>query len=118
MVHITQVSRGLARFADAEILSKLNGGTIKRVAVGTALSLYIKNMENILSKVTESPFISAMGIVDAQNNVDIDLLAEELKRNIPESGVRVDIDVMGMHLADMTLDASDIDNIKHYITNS
>ena len=118
MVHISQISRGLARFADSEIFSKMNGNTFKRVAVGTAFSLYIKNMENIISNAVKNPFVSALGIMDEQNNVDIDLLVEEIKKNMPNAGVRIDIDVAGLHLADMTLNAQDVENIRYYIINS
>jgi hypothetical protein len=115
MVTKEQVARGLARFADVEILSKMSGNTFKRVAAGTVISLYIKNMENIISKLVKNPFVSALGIIDENENINIDYLSDELKRNMPQEGIRVDIDVLGMHIADMTLNSYDIDTLKQYI---
>jgi hypothetical protein len=118
MVNITKVKRGLANFADREILAKIPGGTLKKTAIGTMMGLYIKNAEKALNLNSKNVFISALGIVDENGDVDVDTLAEEIKKNISENGLRIDIDIFGLHLGDMTLRAADIDMMRTYISNA
>lgn len=119
MVNIGQIKRGLANFVDREILNKIPGGTLKKTAVGTMMGLYINNVERLLSATeAQNPFISALGIVDADGNIDVNVLADALKQNVPESGMRIDIDVLGFHLGDMTLRPADVDLLRSYILNA
>ena len=118
MVNIGQIKRGLANFVDREILNKIPGGTLKKTAVGTMMWLYIYNAVRLLSTDSHNPFISALGIVDADGNIDVNVLADALKQNVPESGRRIDIDVLGFHLGDMTLRPADVDLLRSYILNA
>ena len=118
MVNTNQIKRGLANFADAEIVSKIPGGTMKKTLVGTAIGLYIGNMDKILSNGLKNPFVSALGVIDEAGNVDIDTLADALKKNISDGGVRVDLDFMGFHLGDMTLHRQDIDVLRTHILSA
>jgi hypothetical protein len=118
MVNVGQIKRGLANFVDREILTKIPGGTLKKTAVGTMMGLYINNVERLLSTDSQNPFISALGIVDADGNIDVNVLADALKQNVPESGMRIDIDVLGFHLGDMTLRPADVDLLRSYILNA
>lgn len=118
MVNTNQIKRGLANFVDAEIVNKIPGGTIKKTLVGTAMGLYIGNMDKILSNVIKSPFISALGVIDEAGNVDIDTLTDALKKNISDVGVHVDLNIMGIHLGDMTLHRQDIDVLRTHILSA
>ena len=118
MVNTNQIKRGLANFVDAEIVNKIPGGTMKKTLVGTAMGLYIANMDKILSNALSNPFIAALGIVDEAGNVNIDSLADALKKNISDSGVRVDLDFVGFHIGDMTLHRQDIDVLRTHILSA
>lgn len=113
MVTMDKVKRGLANYADAEIVSKIPSG-FKRVAVGTAISLYLKNLD----KIADNALIKGLGIFADDGSVDVDTLAEAVKSNIPESGMKTSLDLMCMHIADMTLHKSDIDNMRYMIVES
>ena len=118
MVNVGQIKRGLANFVDAEILPKIPAGTLKRTLIGAGIGLYLSNLEKALSGASRSGYVAALGIIDEAGNVDIDRLADEIKRNMPPEGMRIDLDIMGFHLGDMTLHQSDIENLRVHIVNA
>ena len=56
--------------------------------------------------------VKMLGIMDSEGNVDIDVLAEELKKNMPKGGVRVDVPIIGA----LTFKDNDVDKLYEYIT--
>lgn len=118
MVTRGQITRGLANFVDAEILPSIPGGTLKRTIIGTGVGLYLGNLEHTLEAISKNAYVVALGVTDEHGNVDIDKLAEELKKNMPPEGVKIDLDIMGIHLGDMTLHRSDIDVLRSHIIGS
>ena len=118
MVNINQIKRGIANFADAEIINKIPCGTLKKTLFGTAVGLYINNLGNVINNVSSNPFIAALGIQDADHNIDIDKLAEELKKNIPDTGLKIDLDFLGFHFGDMTLSKQDIETLRSRIASA
>lgn len=118
MVTTSQIKRGLANFVDAEILPSIPGGTLKRTIIGTGVGLYLSNLENTMAALSKNAYVVALGVIDEHGNVNIDKLAEELKKNMPPEGVKIDLDIMGIHLGDMTLHRSDIDVIRTHIIES
>lgn len=118
MVTIEKVKRGLANFADREIITKIPDGGFKKILVGTALSLYLTNLEKLIMQYKDNALVAALGVVHPDGSVDIEKLAEAVKTYIPDEGMRVDIDVFGAHLADMTLHKSDVDNMLAHILSA
>lgn len=118
MVTIDKVKRGLANFADREIISKAPVGSFKKIAIGTAVGLYLSNLEKVVIQNKDSMFISALGVIQSDGAIDIDKLAGAVKENIPDEGMKINVDILGAHLADMTLRRADIDDIVNYIYNS
>ena len=118
MVTTDKIKRGVANYADAEILSKIPDNGFKKVLIGTGLSLYINNLEKIIMSQKDNAMIAALGVIHPDGTVDIDRIAEAVKANIPGQGMRIDIDILGSHIADMTLHQSDIDNILYHINNA
>ena len=118
MVNVGQIKRGLANFVDSEILPKIPAGSLKRTLIGAGIGLYISNLEKTLVDATKSPYIAALGVVDEAGNINIDALASEIKKNMTAEGVKIDLDVMGFHLGDMTLNQSDIERLRAHIVNA
>ena len=117
MVTMDKVKRGLANFADREIINKIPDGG-KKILVGTTLSLALTNLEKIIMQYKDNAFVAALGVLHPDGSVEIESLAEAVKNYIPDEGMRVDIDVFGAHLADMTLHKSDVDNMLAHILNA
>lgn len=118
MVNSNQIKRGLANFIDSEIMNKIPGGSIKRTLIGTMMGLYINNLEKTIKGMAANPFVSALGLQDESGNINIDVLAEELKKNMPQEGVKVDLDLLGFHFGDMVLRRGDIDTLRQRILTS
>ena len=117
MVTKDQVKRGLSRYVDTEITAKLPIGTVKKVLVGTAISLFMGNIEKNIESLSEHPFVKTLGIIDENGHYDIDRLAQEVKRNMSDEGMRFDLNILGMHVGEMTFRRSDVDSLHAYIAS-
>lgn len=112
MVTIDKIEQGVAAYLDAELMPKLPSTGIEKVLTGTAVSLIIRRSGKILDSYKNNKMVQMLGIMDAEGNVDIDVLAEELKKNLPADGVKVEVPVIGA----MTFKKEDIDKLHEYIT--
>lgn len=118
MVDIAKFKRGLANYVDREIISRMPYGTIKKVAIGTAMSLYISNVEKLITGAKTNAFVSALGVIGDNGDIDVERLAAALRDNIPEEGEKISVDMFGMHLADMTFHKTDVDALKDCILSA
>lgn len=91
MFPLKSVKLGIADFLDEEFLPQFKGSTMEQLLVGTALSILISKMDILVAKAKENPIVNTLGIIDDQNNIDLDLLNTELTKRIGESGVGFDI---------------------------
>lgn len=113
MVTIRQMENGIARFLDTELLSKMQG-TWQKVVAGTATGILIKRSENILSSLKNNEIVKMMGIISEDGMIDIDILREELKKNVPDSGVQIDLPMIGR----ITIKKEDVDKLYACIVNA
>ena len=88
---IEQVESGLARFLDTEMLPKLPTDGLKGFGVGVAATILVRRGGNILRSMKSNTMLNSMGIISADGAVDIDLLRDALKENIPENGLSVNL---------------------------
>lgn len=112
MVSVNKIENGVARFLDAELVSKMPDGGLQKILAGTAISLLIKKSGNFIKAFQQNPMIQLMDIFDADGNVDIDSMATELKKNFPDVGLRMDFPMIGT----VTFHKEDIDKLYSYIT--
>lgn len=111
MVSVNQMEQGIASFLDTEFMPNLPQNGIQKVMAGTAISLIIKRSGNIVKEFVNNPFVKMLGIMDDEGNMDIDILRTELKANMPESGVVMDIPMIGT----LTVHAQDVDTLYNHI---
>jgi hypothetical protein len=107
------MENGIARFLDTELLSKMQG-TWQKVVAGTATGILIKRSENILSSLKNNEIVKMMGIISEDGMIDIDILREELKKNVPDSGVQIDLPMIGR----ITIKKEDVDKLYACIVNA
>ena len=112
MVSIGKIEQGVAAYLDSELMPKLPANGVQKVIVGTAMSLLIKRSGAILDSYKDNQLVKMLGIMDSEGNVDIDVLAEELKKNMPKDGLRVDVPIIGA----LTFKENDVDKLYEYIT--
>lgn len=114
MVAINKIEKGVAAYLDGELMPKLPSSGLERVLTGTALSLAIRRSGTIIAGYKDNKAVQMLGIMDANGNVDVDALAEELKKNIPTEGVKVDVPIIGA----LTFHKDDVDKLYEYIIES
>lgn len=112
MVTIKNIEQGVAAYLDNELMPQLPNTGIERVLAGTALSLAIRRSGTIIGSFKDNKIVQMLGIMDAEGNVDVDVLAEELKKNIPTEGVKVEVPVIGA----LKFHKEDVDKLHEYIT--
>ena len=112
MVSMNQLESGVARWMDTELMPKLEEQVgIKKVAT-VAFALYsLKRGRAALESLSGSSFLSTIGAVDNAGNVDIEGIAEEIRKQIPDAGLRVTVPMIG----DLTFYRTDIDDMLRYI---
>jgi hypothetical protein len=115
MVNIDKIKRGAINYADAEILSKISGGSFKKVIAGAGIALYISNIEKIITENKDNALVAGLGVIHPDGSVDIERLAEAVKKYIPDEGVVINIELLGL---EMKLHKNDIDGMLSYILNA
>ena len=115
MVSTTQIENGVSRWLDKELMPKLpTGGAYDglKKATTVALALYaIKRAKAALDNLARSEFMGTIGATDAAGNIDIEGYAEELKKQMPENGLHMNVPMIG----ELTFYRSDIDDMLRYI---
>lgn len=112
MVTMKQIEQGVAVYLDTELMPQLPSTGLEKVLAGTAISLFIRRSGTILDGYKNNKTVQMLGIMDAEGNVDVDLLASELKKNIPDEGVKVEVPMIGS----MTFHKEDVNKLQEYIT--
>lgn len=111
MVSIDKIEQGLANYLDAELMPQFKGNSVEKVLVGTAASLAIRRSGAIIEGYKDNKFVKMLGLMDDKGNVDMDILVDEVKKNIPKDGVKVEIPVIGT----LTFHKEDVDKLYDYI---
>lgn len=110
MVSVDSLEKGIANYIDAEIFELLPQNGWQKVALGTAMSIAIKKAGNVTQSLSENQILVAMGVV-SEEGIDLDLLKESLKENIPEKGMNVNVPLLG----EMIFFKKDVDVLCEYI---
>lgn len=113
MVSINKIEQGVAAYLDSEIMPQLQNGSLEKVIAGTAISLAIRKSGKILAGYKNNKAIQMLELMDSEGNVDVDILAEELKKNIPTEGFKIEVPLIGA----MTFHKDDVDKLHKYIVN-
>ncbi|MCI9331310.1 MAG: hypothetical protein HFG05_03950 [Oscillibacter sp.] len=112
METLAQIERGTVKFIDAELAPKIPtnipNGQIKKIAALAGAAYAVRTG---LQRAVSSPTFAAMGAVDGEGNVDIAGLAEALSAQIPESGFKVTVPILG----ELTFYREDIERLQSYI---
>ncbi len=107
-VTVAQISEGLARYIDNELVPKVPG--VRKWLLGAAGAYVGKAMAD---KVEENrKTLESVGIMSEDGMIDIDQLIPRLKATAASSGPVTEHIAM---LGDITFDSSDIDRLHSYI---
>lgn len=111
MVAINKVEQGIAAYLDKEFMPQLPSNGLERVVVGTVVSIMIKRSSGVIASYRNHPLVKMLGIINEDDQVDIEIVMEELSKNIPADGLKVEIPVLGV----LTFRKSDVDKLYDYI---
>ena len=109
MVTIDQAMRGVAQYADNEIIPHLPTG--KGIGAGIALALIMDGGKAQLLKLRENPAVQMMGVMDADGNIDIDRLYNVARPRVDGQKLPVMVPIIG----ELRFDAGDLDKLYRYI---
>ena len=109
MMHYTKVVRGFLAYADAEILSKLNG-SLKGWAVGMLLDLIEIEAESAYREIQNIPMIRAIHVIDGEN-VDVERLMSLLHKQAQRGSATANIRFFGP----ITFTSADVDSLHRHI---
>lgn len=110
MVTLAQVQAGVEKYLDTEILSKIPGW--QKWVLGAAASRTLSRSGEIFNTLKSNPVVSAMGVIDDQDQIDIDAIYREFAAQAQRGAVTFDVPFVGA----LTLTAADVDKLYRYIT--
>ena len=112
MVHKSKVVHGIAAYIDNEIVAQLSGSW-KAWVFGGVAGLYLARVDSVITHLSNQPMIKALGVIDGEN-VDVDAIITELRKQAAKGKMTIDIPVLGP----VTFGADDVDKLHRYIMQS
>lgn len=111
MISKDQLERGIASYLDNELMPRVQLEPWKQWAFGTLVSITIKRMDNALQALKANEMVNMLGVIDSAGNIDIDILLEEARRNVPPDGLTVPLPMVGS----IKLYQADVDVLRRHI---
>lgn len=112
MVTVAQVQTGLQKYIAGEFLQKLNG--LQKWVVDAASAMYLLNFGTIFNQLKANPMITALGVIDEQDHIDIDKLYQHFKAAAEKCPATMTVPMLGA----VTLNVGDVDKLYNYIVGS
>ena len=109
MVTIDQAMRGVAKYADDEIIPHLPMG--KGIGAGIALALIMDGGKSRILALKDHPAVQMMGIMDAEGNIDLDRLYNAARTQVDGKKIPLTIPIIG----ELRFDVNDVDRLYKYI---
>ena len=109
MVTIDQAMRGVAQYADNEIIPHLPTG--KGIGAGIVLALILDGGKEQLLKLRENPAVQMMGIMDDEGNIDLDRLYNAARTRVDGKKLPITVPIIG----ELRFDVGDLDKLYRYI---
>jgi hypothetical protein len=107
---LEKVLHGVARYIDSEVYAGMND--IQELVARLFVGRVVEKADDIKWALVENSIVRAFGIVDAEGDVDIDLLMHDIKREVEKKGkVSISIPMFGK----LTFSPSDIDVIHRFV---
>lgn len=109
MVNLGQVTSGVAKYIDAEIVSKISGW--QKWVFGALSGVAISKSTSIFQTLKENSFVKMLGVIDENDRIDLDLLYQQFKEQARKGTITFDVPMIGP----MTLNETDVDKLYNYI---
>lgn len=110
MVTIDKVKSGAAQWIDRELLPKMSG--LSRWVFGALGTGVVLKLDKLADNVRSNPVVSAMGIIDDNNMVDVDMLYQLIMPQAEKCPAEISLPGVGT----VRITADDVRNLYTYIT--
>ena len=112
MVEFNRVIDGLLRYANTNILSKMN--SLQEIGARLVIARIVGNPEVLKQNLINNGFVKTLAIMDSNGNVDLEPIMKDLKKEIENKKGKLDIEIP--MFGKLTFEPSDIDDIYKEIT--
>lgn len=103
MVSSAQIESGISVYLEQNLLPLFPEGSVEKVMIGAGAAIFLRrNLPRIMKA------LEGLGLVDGAGMVDEDLLLEEVRKRVPDSGMKIE-DIP--FVKSMTLHKGDVDEI-------
>lgn len=109
MVTIDQAMRGVAQYAENEIIPHLPTG--KGIGAGIALALIMDGGKSRILELKDHPAVQMMGVMDEGGNIDLDRLYNAARPRFDGQKLPVTVPIIG----ELRFDVGDLDKLYRYI---
>lgn len=109
MIHYSRVIQGIANYVDNDLVSALKGSW-KAWLLGGVAGIAMARAEQLFNSIKDNPVMAALGLVEGEN-VNVDLLYSELKKQAQKGTATAALPVIGL----VTFGPSDVDALFRYI---
>lgn len=110
MVTIDKVKSGAAQWIDRELQPKMSG--LSRWVFGALGTGVVLKLDKLAENMRNNPIVSAMGIIDDNNMVDVDMLYQLIMPQAEKCPAEISLPSVGT----IRLTADDVRNLYTYIT--
>lgn len=107
-----KVMNGIAKYIDNEIVDKIPGW--KKWLVGSGIGMMLSNSNNIFEQIKNNEFVKLLNIIDDYDNIDVENIYKELKKQAQKGSVDVELPMIGS----FRLNEQDVDKLYRFITES
>lgn len=109
MVTIDQAMRGVAQYAENEIIPHLPTG--KGIGAGIALALIMDGGKSRILALKDHPAVQMMGVMDEAGNIDLERLYNVARPRFDGQKLPVTVPIIG----ELRFDVGDLDKLYRYI---
>ena len=110
MVSVGKVQQGIGDYINEEFVGKLSG--LQKWGVDIAAGLLLVNAADIFNKYKDNDLVKMMGIIDSEDNIDIDKIYYRAKSAAQKGPVTFTMPIVGA----VTLNEHDIERLYAHIT--
>ena len=112
MYSYDKVMNGIAMYIDNEILDKIPGW--KKWLVGSGIGMMLSNSNNIFEQIKNNEFVKLLNIIDDYDNIDVENIYKELKKQAQKGSIDVDLPMIGS----FRLNDQDVDKLYRFIVDT
>lgn len=105
MYNYGEVTSGVAKYIDEEILSKVSDW--RKWVIGAGLGVAMSNSTSVFNELKNNSMIKLLGVVDKNDMIDVDTLYKEMKKQAEKNSITFEVPMLGM----TTLNSTDVDKI-------